>query len=448
MKTSKIFLILLLLLLNIQKGNSQTSEIIDTEYNLRGTYYAVEPIASYRNKEKDSNYYLLLAKRYLEAPDNNPHKYQNAVDNLRNSLLLDKNNREAFELQSQTNFDFAMKSLERGEREFKSGDFSEGYYFYKALEHLSNAYLNGFKKEEIIGYTEKINAILKDSKKKVILFDAANLYKISTVYQEKNTASYDSIKKIYKEKKADPNADKNELLNILKKRQEYAEYYFDNNKWEPNAYKDTTIERAKLGIEMGDTENACSLLYHTDLLEFYNYNNNACKAWYDKFSKAENIRIGLERKEAVKKWHAEHPNKIKLRSLIGENDEIVQSYLGAPIAKNFKMSIGEGLNKNQYSANRYKTKNGTYEIAFKNNNATRIQFFPLVIIKFDPNAFELNDSTFDQEVTNKPGSCFASFNDGFSGKTKIFSIDYTCEYFLASTQFYGTNGKVTSVVVY
>ncbi|MDR6759889.1 hypothetical protein J2Y38_000068 [Flavobacterium sp. 2755] len=450
MKTIKILLILISLALNIQKVNAQTSSIIDTEYNLRGTIYAPGPIDSYRNKEKDSNYYLLLAKKYLEMPDTNPYKYQNAVDNLRNSLLLDQNNSEAFELQSKTNYDFAMHSLERGEREFKSGDFSEGYYFYKALEHFSNAYLNGFKKEEIIANTEKINSLLKDSKKKVILFNESNLYKISTVYQEKNTAAYDSIKKVYKEKKADPNVDKNELLDILKKRQEYVEYYFENNKLEPYAYNQTTIERATLGIEMGDTENSCLLLYKTDLLYFHEkgYGDKACKIWYDKYSKAEEIKIALERKEAAKKWQTEHPNKIKLRSLIGQSDDIVKSYLGAPIAKNFKMNVGQGFNRDEYSANRYKTKNGTYEIAFKNSNVIRIQFFPIVIIKFDPRAFELNDSNFDQEVTNRPGSCFPAFNDGFSGKTKIFSIDYSCEGYLASLQFYGVNGKVTSVVVY
>lgn len=375
MKTIKIFLILILLALNIQKVNAQTSSIIDTEYNLRGTIYAPGPIESYRNKEKDSNYYLLLAKKYLEMPDTNPYKYQNAVDNLRNSLLLDKNNSEAFELQSKANYDFAMHSLERGEREFKSGDFGEGYYFYKALEHFSNAYLNGFKKQEVIANTEKINLLLKESKEKVILFNESNLYKISTVYQEKNTAAYDSIKKVYKEKKADPNVDKNELLDILKKRQEYAEYYFDNNKWEPNAYKATIIEKAKLDIEMGDTENACSLLYRTDLLEFYNYSDKACKTWYDKYSKAEEIRIALERKEAAKKWQTEHPNKIKLRSLIGQSDDIVKSYLGTPIAKNFKMNVGQGFNRDEYSTNRYKTKNGTYEIAFKTATLPVFNFF-------------------------------------------------------------------------
>ncbi|WP_343694691.1 hypothetical protein [Flavobacterium sp.] len=449
MKTSKILLILLLLALNIQKGKAQTSEIVDTEERLRGTYDAVEPIQSYRNKEKDSNYYLLLAKRYLETTKN-PYKYKNALINLRNSLLLDKNNSEAFQLQSAVNYECAIESLNRGETELKNRDWSEGYYFYYALEHFSNAYLNGYKKEEVIAYTEKINEIGKNSKEKYKEFNKSNLYKISTAYQEKNTFSYDSIARVYKEKKADPNTDKNELLNILKKREEYAEYYFYNNKVEYGILKKTKIDEAKLRIEMGDTENACSLLYHTDLLYFHenNYGGNACKIWYQKYSKAEEIKFAQARKEATKKWYTEHPNIIKLRSLIGQNDEVVKSYLGVPIAQNFKMNVGQGYNVQQYSASRYKTKNGTYEIAFKNSEVTRIQFFPIILIKFDTMAFSRNESRFDAEVTNRPVSCFASFNDGFSGKTKIFSVDYTCENFIASTQYYGANGKVTSVVVY
>jgi hypothetical protein len=451
MKTIKILLTLLLLALNIQNVNSQTSSIVDTENELRGTIYALPNSGSYRNKDKNSEYYLVLAKSYLESPDNNPYKYINALVNLRNSLLLDKNNSEAFELQSKTNYDFAVQSLERGERNLKNGDgFSEGHYFYKALEHFSNAYLNGFKKEEAIANTEKINLILKDSKEKVKLFNKSNLYKISTAYQEKNTISYDSIKKVYSEKKANPDFDKNELFNILKKREEYAEYYFDNNKLQYYTYKNTKIEEAKLGIELGDTENACSLLYNTDMLYFFEnaYNVKACKVWYDKFSKVESERNALERKAAAKKWYTEHPNGIKLRSLIGEDSEIVQSYLGAPIAQNFKMSVGQGFNKEQYSANRYKTKNGTYEVAFKNSNVTRIQFFPVVFIKFDTVAFLYHESNLDLEIMNKPTDCFASYNDGVAGKTKIYSIDYSCEGYLASMQFYGVNGKVTSVVVY
>lgn len=449
MKTSKFLLILLLLALNIQNANSQTSSIIDTEQDLIGSTYAISRSNLPKSKDKNSEYYLALAKAYLQAY-NNPYQYKNALINLRNSLLLEKNNSEAFNLQSQTNYDFAIKSLEEGERELKNGYWSEGYFFYRALEHFSNAYLNEFKKEDILSHIDKINLLAKNSDHDFKAFNESNLFKISTAFQEKNTADYKDLKNVYSEKKANPNADKNELLDILKKLEEYAEYYFDNSKFQYHISKDLQIEEAKLKIELGDTDNACSLLYKTDMLFFHNngYTKNACKTWYDKFSKAEQTRYTLEIKAAVKKWRTEHPNIIKLRSLIGENDDIVQSYLGLPVAKNFKINVGSGINKKEYAANKYKTKDGIYEIVLKDGKAFRIQFAPTAFIKFDTEAFREKKTNFDLEIINKPTSCFGDYNESFVGKTKIYSMDYTCEDYHSSIQFYGLNGKIISVVVY
>lgn len=205
-----------------------------------------------KNEEaKNSEYYFLLAKKDLEA-NSSFHTYSTALGNLDKSLLLNINNDRAKELQSNTNYAFGMYALENGKSELKNNLWADGYYFYVALEHFSNAYQNGLNKKQIVNYIQEIDLIAKKEGKEFKEFNESNLYKISTAYQEKNTISYDSIKSVYLEKKRSQDINKEDMLNVYKKMDHYGEFYFIYNKFQSYDYERIKKEKAVLEAEIGN----------------------------------------------------------------------------------------------------------------------------------------------------------------------------------------------------
>lgn len=445
MKT-KIFIFFFFIFLNSQNGYSQLPLLINALKNKTKEKKNIPQSEPKIDTEtKNSDYYLSLAIEDLKI--RNSENYKSALGNLKESLLLDSNNTNAQGLASQTNYDFALYSLDTGESKLKQKEWNDGFYFYRALENFSNAYFSGFKKTEIIDYVQKINLITQTAGERLKKFDESNLYKISTPYQRKNSIQIDSIKKVLSEKKLDKNIDKKELISIYTKLAELAEYQFWGNQFEGYDYQIIRREKALLEIEIGDLNNGCPNLYKGDLQYFLlaGYPNNDCKAWYEKFSKIEEEKYNKQRKEEAKKWYIEHPNMIKLRSLLGENAEVVETYFGKPIARNYKINIGTD---NQYIGNKYKNKNGIYEIGLQNDNVAYVKFYPATYIKYSPQVLGGEKSNFDIQITIQ-GACSGSDSNSFIGKTKIFSMDYDCSNNVyASTQFYGLNGKLLFVTAY
>jgi hypothetical protein len=316
------------------------------------------------------------------------------------------------------------------------------------LEHLSNAYKNGFNKKKILSYVQEINSIGQTEGDNYKSFSESDLHKISTSYQEKTLHKIDSLQAVIEKNKKKP--DKNLLLDNYTELLNIQEYHFERGKFQGYDYKKTKINKAKLEIEVGELNKGCAELYEADMLYFYNkgYAKNACKSWNDKRSAVAKENYKKAEKRKAKKWYSNHPNLIKFRSLLGEGFTTIEAYLGAPIDRNYKIDVGVGIDGQQYIGNKYKNEDGVYEVGFRNGNAIFIQFYPSSYIKYSPEVLDGKNTIFDMDG-GMSGVCSGEVNNGHIGKIQMYSIDYDCsDSGLSSTVFYGLDGKLLSVIAY
>ena len=347
-------------------------------------------------------------------------------------------------------FNKSSKFLEEGKGNLENGYWYDGYYFYKSLEHLANFAEIENDSIKIISHLKNINSNGIKGDKDYKSFSLTDLPKMATTQQTKIKKQLDSLYSKVKVLKSITNYDNVELLNYFRKINELQKFEFENGKFNSYDYKKFVIARAELEIKVGNINSGCELIYETDILHFVNsgYTSTICKEWYKTKSVIEEKKYKLEIKEKAQKWYLENPKIIKLRSLIGTDFTLVESFLGKPLIEKFRINAGVGNNGQQFIGNKYKNLNGIYEVGFKNGNVVMIQFFPSKYVKYSPETFDSSSSMFDLEIT-KDGVCSGSNNNSFVGNIKIFSIDYNCSNGeLASTKFYGQNGKLISVVAY
>ena len=340
--------------------------------------------------------------------------------------------------------------LDKGKSNLENGYWYDGYYFYKSLEHLANFAEIENDSVKIQAQLYEINTQGQIGNDRYISFTNTTLPKMSTAYQKKLDMQIDSLQNSIKNREKNETTDKKELLDLYRELNGLQRFDFNRGKFNGYEYKQFLKKRAKLEIELGNIDSGCEILYKTDLSYFFNYgfSTKDCKDWYDIKSNEETKKYEAEQKASAEKWFTDNPNLIKLRSLIGESFTTVEAYLGEPLSENYRIDAGVGVHGQQFIGNKYKNKQGVYEIGFKNGNIMIIQFYPNKYIKYSPEKFDSESSMFDLDG-GMNGACSGETKNNHIGDIKMFSIDYDCSSSgLVSTVFYGRNGKLLSVLAY
>ena len=470
------------------KISSTISRIQRAYPNVTVTHYQAEYNAYEAHvdaQKNDPNYHFYVSKK--ELSDN---KYHRAEESLQKCLALDPDHKQAKDLLAEVSlkiydteirehlaknelnkadkkvvalfkshmdqasyppvlgelsFAVAKQYLETAKSKWKEEKWENGYYFYVSLRHFANAYSVNYKKQEVIQSVKEINTIGKASGKHYTAFPEEKLHMISSNYQIQNLRNIDALKAEIKENKS--KEDKEVLYNNYSRLVELETYRFDYGYWNDSYYWGARKQKAILEIEVGDNAKGCEDLYNIDASYYYNYGFSikSCKEWDEIRAKKDAEEHQKELAIEVIEWRKTNPSTIKLRSLLSEGTTEVEAYLGKPIANNYKVSVGTGL-ADSYQGKKYKTKDGVYEVGYKNNNVMLINFYPAKYIKYDPDVLgDEENSGFDLEVK---GSCFGSFDKGHIGGINTFTMSWDCTNHLASTTYYGQNGKLLSVTVY
>lgn len=357
---------------------------------------------------------------------------------------------------AQIEFNIGNYFLEKGEKLFENGveRYNHGYGSFKietfneALEQIANAYILGVDSIKIIPTLIKINAFC-NNKRNYKSFNLTNLSRISTSYQVKNSKNISSLKRIIKE--LDKTTITNEsLLNLYDSLNSMQEFEYVHHRLQTYGYRQSNKERSLLMLSLGQTNTGCELLYETDIEYFLGVGHvrKLCETWYEKKKALEKKESILEEENKAKDWCKNNPDKFKLRSLLGKYSVTVEAYLGKPIEHNYQITAGSGIYSQQYKGNKYKNKDGIYEVGFSNGKVIMIHFYPENSIKYEPEDFSKENSIFDLDG-GMNGVCTGNRNADFVGNIQMYSIDFDCSLSgIASTVFYGMDGKLMSVLVY
>jgi hypothetical protein len=399
-------------------------------------------------------------KHYSDRNSLGPNRVgavKRSIDCLEQALTINPNHKEANELSREINLEIALKEFETGKWKLeKYYDFTlhqeryngwyDGVYFYTALTHFANAYKSGLDSTLISNYVREIDSIGKLVDENFISLTNDNLYIMSTSFQLENYQKIENLKRVIQV--SQDTLDKLSLFDLYTQLVDLEKFNYEMGKFQSYDYKQARIERAKLAVELGNVDDGCLELYTIDYLNFGRY-RSLCEEWHDKYSAQQHKKYIEEEKEKATQWYKDNPEMIKFLSLFEKSFDIVEAFLGKPILKQYKIDVGVGWKGEQFIGNKYQNKQGIYEIGFINGNVHFIKFTPTIYLSFSTAMMKYmgEESRFDFK-SEVGGMCGIEQSSGNIGNITTYTINLDCSKEDETIIFYGSNGKIISVIAF
>ncbi len=368
------------------------------------------------------------------------HNYRNSCELFLKALAISSKDAEINFLTGLSHFYMGKNDL--------STSWYDGYWFNKSLEYFSNSLKYGYDSSKVFLYIDTINQIGKKQKTNWINFDNINISKMSTVSLINTNNEIKKINKII----IKPDSIKFEQLSdyYTSLIDLYTWNYTDGKLFSQSDINRCLVKRGELYILNKQKEKGCLDIYNAG---YYSYIQNSifsenCKQWKDNYNKHQLIVYKAELIKEVQLWKKNNPNKIILYMLYGSSKEIVEAYLGKAVMQQYQIK-GFGLNRDCFQGNKYSTKDGIYEIAFKSGNVFLIQFTPIKSLIYNEDKL-FEGGVFDDECTHFEckGGFFSTTETGNFSSYKYFSIIKNFGNLNTHTTFYSKNGIIKLVSVW